>query len=242
MTKYTKIYNHILDNYVLKRKIDDKIPNEVDIAKEFGISRMTVNKAISTLVDEGYLKRVRGKGTYIISKTSNNSKDMGVLYSYTEDMKKRGVTPTTKILNYEYVDNPNDELCLRMNLDEKAHLHKIVRIRYIEEKPISIDYSYISAKYVSKFQIAKSNESMIDYYEKELGINIGYEDQDISAAVADKSLSKSLSINIGDPLLKINSTLSTTSDEIFEYSIVYYVTGAYKLKQRAYRPSLKKID
>lgn len=237
MTKYTKIYNHVLNNYIKKLEINDMIPFELDLAEEFKISRMTVNKAINALVDEGYLKRIKGKGTFIVAKSSNNTKDLGELYSYSEDMHKRNAKPLTKILDYEYIERADDANIKLMGLSEGDSLHKIVRLRYLNNKPISIDYTYIPTKYIKDLDHSKLSDSMLEYYEGEMGIIIGYEDQEIKAAVADTELSKILEVKKGSPLLRIDGCMTNQYEEIFEHSIVYYVSDAYKLKKRAYRPN-----
>lgn len=240
MTKYVKIYNHVLENYIKKLKVGDIIPFEVDIAEEFNVSRMTVNKAISALVDEGYLKRIKGKGTYIIAQSSNSVKDLGELYSYSEDMQKRNIRPQTRLLSYEFLESVDDYTREIMQMTEEDNLHKIVRLRYADEKPISIDYTYVVTKYVPELNSAKLTESMLVYYETEAGIKIGYEDQNITATIANEELANLLDISVGAPLLRIDGFLSTDEDEIFEHSEVYYIPDWYTLKKRAYRPTKEK--
>lgn len=240
MTKHMKIYNHVLENYIKKSQIGDRIPFEIDLAEECNVSRMTVNKAISSLVDEGYLNRIKGKGTFIIAHSSNNIKDLGELYSYSEDMQKRDIKPKTKLLSYELIDNAKPEIVERMHLNEDDSLHKIVRLRYADEKPISVDYTYIATKYVPDLDYSKLTESMLSFYEEEAGINIEYEDQDITALLSNKELANILGIEIGEPLLKTDGYLTTEDNEIFEHSEVYYVPDWYKLKVRAYRSTKDK--
>ena len=63
---YRKIKNHILD------RIDSgewmastRVPSENELVKEFAVSRMTTNRALRELTDEGYLIRVAGVGTFV---------------------------------------------------------------------------------------------------------------------------------------------------------------------------------
>ncbi len=240
MTKYEKIYNHIIENYINKLDLNMKIPNELDIAKQFNVSRMTVNKSINALVDEGYLNRIRGKGTYIKSKNGNTTKYLGELYSYSEDMQKRNVTPTTKIINYEYITEPSDKLKKKMKISTNEHIHKVVRLRFNGKTPLSLDYTYILAKFIPEINYKKMSKSMIKFYEEDSKIIIGYEDQNIKACIATDELSKLLQIKVGDPLLRIEGKMVTSDEEVFECSTVYYISDAYILKNRAFRP--KKIS
>lgn len=69
-------YYKVPKYYILKLEIikkiendefldDQMIPSERELIKEFGVSRITVRKAIDELVNEGYVYRVQGKGTYV---------------------------------------------------------------------------------------------------------------------------------------------------------------------------------
>lgn len=67
---YKQVKDYLLD-YIEKRPAGtDRIPPEVEISKQFGISRATVRTAVLDLVNEGYLERIPGKGTYIQPKTN----------------------------------------------------------------------------------------------------------------------------------------------------------------------------
>lgn len=242
MTKYLKIYNHIMHEYIEKKKIGEKIPNETEFAEKLKASRMTVNKSINSLVDEGYLKRKRGKGTFIISKTGNNSKDLGELLSYSEDMKKRNITPTTKLISYEFIEHPDEDLVNNMNLADDESIHKIIRVRYAKDKAISLDYTFLSNRYIKEIDYAKLTSSLFQYYEEDLGIVIKYSDQEIFAVNADEKVSELLHVPNGSPLLKITGLTADKFDKIFEYTEVFYVSDAYRLKKRAYRPHQEDKD
>ncbi len=50
-----------------------KIPSETTIAKQFGVARMTANKAINSLVSDGVLERIKGSGTYVTRRNHDYS-------------------------------------------------------------------------------------------------------------------------------------------------------------------------
>jgi DNA-binding GntR family transcriptional regulator len=45
-----------------------KLPNELELASQYGVARLTVRRAIADLVDGGYLLVLRGRGTYVREK------------------------------------------------------------------------------------------------------------------------------------------------------------------------------
>ena len=74
---------------------DDALPPERDLAGEFGVSRITVRKAIDGLVSEGLLMRRQGSGTFVRGRVEKN---FSMLTSFSEDMRARGRTPRSEWL------------------------------------------------------------------------------------------------------------------------------------------------
>ncbi len=83
--KYLKLKKYIKDEILMGRiKPGDRIPSENELAQMMSVSRNTVRKAISTLVNEGYLYTEHGKGTFCRDRsiTKKNSRNIGVITTY----------------------------------------------------------------------------------------------------------------------------------------------------------------
>ncbi|MDF2988493.1 MAG: regulatory protein GntR [Eubacterium sp.] len=84
-TKYAKLKDYIKEEIIMGRiKPGEQIPSENTLAEKLSLSRHTVRKAISMLVNEGYLYTEHGRGTFCkdrsISRT--NSRNIGVMTTY----------------------------------------------------------------------------------------------------------------------------------------------------------------
>src|SRR3954471_13942573 len=79
----------------------DVLPPEREYAEKYQISRMTVRQAFTQLVNEGYLYRLQGKGTFIAERKIE--KPLQGITSFTEDMKARGLTPGSQLINFKIV-------------------------------------------------------------------------------------------------------------------------------------------
>jgi len=63
---YIQIRQYIIDNIQQKKwRPNDKIPSENELAEKFGVSRITVKKALDTLVEEGIIYRIQGRGSFV---------------------------------------------------------------------------------------------------------------------------------------------------------------------------------
>lgn len=77
--------------------VGDMIPAEMEFCEFCSVSRPTVRQALSELVSEGYLTRLKGKGTYV-SRPKIQAMFFNRLLSFNEEMKERGLTPSTRVL------------------------------------------------------------------------------------------------------------------------------------------------
>src|SRR5919199_1570900 len=90
------------------------IPSEVELCREFGVSRTTVRKAVSDLAYEGRLVVVQGKGTYVAApKVEEHFVQRA--FGIHEDMQRRGITLTTQVLRQE-VTEASPEVAQRLRL------------------------------------------------------------------------------------------------------------------------------
>ncbi len=75
-------------------KEGDLIPPEIDLAKSYGVSRVTIRKAISYLVQEKYLKRIAGFGTYVLQ-NKPSLHNFTLIQSFTNEMREMGLPSKT---------------------------------------------------------------------------------------------------------------------------------------------------
>ena len=69
-----------------------KIPTEFELGEQYGVSRVTVRKALKELSDQGYLERKSGKGTFVAEKKLQRSLSSGV-FAFSEMCRSMGLTP-----------------------------------------------------------------------------------------------------------------------------------------------------
>lgn len=122
-------------------KPGDSIPPERELCETQGVSRMTVNKAIMTLVNEGVLYREQGRGTFVAHPKINRT--LSQLKGFTEEMVEKGFTPYTKILSFE-VKTVTKQNKIELNMAEDTNLViEIVRLRTANAEPIEFETVWI---------------------------------------------------------------------------------------------------
>jgi GntR family transcriptional regulator len=210
---------HQLEEYI-KQQIESGIlreeaviPSEREFAERFQISRMTVRQAINNLVIEGYLKRQKGRGTFV-SKRKVEQELQGMT-SFTEDMLSRGMSPSSTLLSFQII--PADKnTAFDLKIEEKDSVYKIKRIRLADGAPMALETAYIPVEIVPGLTEENSNLSLYQYIEEHLSLSISEATQEIEASVADTFDAQTLGINIGDPILLIERISYLQNEVPFE--------------------------
>jgi GntR family transcriptional regulator len=210
---------HQLEEYI-KQQIENGIlmeeaviPSEREYAERFQISRMTVRQAINILVSEGYLKRQKGRGTFVNKKKVEQ--ELQGMTSFTEDMLSRGMSPSSTLLSFQII--PADKkTATDLRIEVNNFVYKIKRIRLADSAPMALETAYIPVELVPGLTEENSNLSLYQYIEEHLSLSISEATQEIEASIASSHDAETLGINIGDPILLIERISYLQNEVPFE--------------------------
>ncbi|MRH41270.1 UTRA domain-containing protein [Aquibacillus halophilus] len=206
-------------------KPGDSLPSEREYSEKYGISRMTVRQAIINLVNERYLYRIKGKGTFVTEQKFEQN--LQGLTSFTEDMKARGMKASSKLVSFEII--PADiKLANQLNVPEHGPVYEIKRIRLAEDIPMALERTYISANLVQGLTTEIVQDSLYKYIEGTLHMNIGSGTQVIEASIANKEELKLLEIPELSPVMIMQRTSRLEDNRIFEIVKSSYRADRYK--------------
>ncbi|HLR62924.1 MAG TPA: GntR family transcriptional regulator [Lentibacillus sp.] len=214
----------IIREEILNRKLVDesgKIATEHELMKRFSVSRVTIRNALQMLVEEGFIKRERGRGTFI--KTNHPENWNGRLLGFTEIIKESGFAPSAEVINCGPLSEYNDDFTISKEKLNTSDIWNLTRLRFADEHPIAIEYAYFPLNYgvLLKEQDLQSI-AIYKFFENELDVYLKEANQVISAVNADRKSSKMLDVQVGDALLYIERTTSTEQGEPVEYLKAIY--------------------
>lgn len=125
--------------------VDDMIPTEKEISEMFQLSRTTVRQAILELTQEGYLYRVKSKGTFV-SRPKDTQSFIQRLESFDAHIKRLNQVPRTEILSCKVMPMPtNVATILRCEAGAKAI--QLIRLRFADNEPVVITETYLPYQY-----------------------------------------------------------------------------------------------
>ena len=116
------------------------LPSENELADTFSTTRQTVRNAIDALVNEGLLRRVAGKGVYVLGKKIQ--RDLEILQGFTQTMLDRNVTPSIKVVK-KVVRPAGEKYGLMFGIRPEDDIFYVKRLCYGDNEPVSLEEIYI---------------------------------------------------------------------------------------------------
>ena len=208
-------------------KVGEQLPSERELAEYHNISRMTVKKAIDILVDNGYLSRKQGSGTFVSNYQESYS--ISPLMSFTKEMEKKGLNYTTKILNFGKIKDK--KVAAKMNLKPEQDLFQLERLRLIEKKAFLLEKTYLAAK---KFKDLKQeelkNNSLFKIIKNKYNIQLSNAEAEVEAVIFNDQIARKMQVKEGLLGLYFEQISRNEKKEIIEYTSAYYRNDNYKFK------------
>lgn len=211
----------ILLEYIQHAESGRDFPTEAELCEQFDISRPTVRQAINELVVEGYLQRIKGKGTFIAGPKIKQDFLIG-LQSFTEEMQSKGFTPTTKVLTLE-TSPCDDKVSNALNIPTGSEVIHLKRLRFANNVPIVLVATYLpAAKLPNILAQDFENESLYHIIEKNYGYVIARATRVLEARVAGEDEAELFGIKEGDPIQFIETIAYLDDGAPIEYSLAEY--------------------
>lgn len=227
---YEQIKHYVVSNIQAGVfKPHSRVPSERDLAKQFGVSRLTVTKALKELEQAGWVYVRIGKGTFVSSETI--SLQLDTLMSFTEEMTQRGQTVGSRVLSARVL--PCDDVAARaFGVLVGTPMAVLERVRLANDQPIAYETSTLLASVCKGIFDAHdfSKESLYQVLRKHYGITLAYAEQTIEARLATREEAKALQIETKSPVLAIYRLTHDTNDQPLEYACSAYRGDRYQFK------------
>ncbi len=213
------------------------IPSERELCEQYGISRMTVRQSITELVNEGYLYREQGKGTFVAQ--PKITQQLIQLTGFTEDMQARSRRPTTRVLNTQMWPCDKDTAG-KLRIKPGQMLFRVQRLRLADDEPLALETALVSfmgcEKLLEEDLVASSLYTLL---ETKYGVPPLEAEQELEAGLAREEEAGLLAIMAGDPVLFIRRITYTNRGRPVEYAQSVYRGDKYRFYTRLNRPQSK---
>ncbi|MGH3458578.1 GntR family transcriptional regulator [Aeromicrobium sp.] len=210
------------------------IPSERELMVHHGVSRATVRAAISGLVSDGRLAKIPGKGTVV---TRPRVESQLHLASFTQDMRRRGHRPTTRLISC--ATEPADEIVAKgLDLAPAASVWRIERLRLADDEPMAAETSWYPESHFPDLGAENLESSLYAILESSYGVVITGAEQTVWTERADRAHARLLDTPAGAPLF-VFDRVASSSERPVERTVSRYRGDRYQLSMSLRRgPSM----
>ncbi|BBE31226.1 GntR family transcriptional regulator [Tepiditoga spiralis] len=209
--------NFILDGNI---KIGEKIPGDFELMKQYQVSRDTIRKAIKVLVDDGYLIRRPGKGTFLCRRRKVDSIEK--IISFSSELIARGYVPSTKLIKFKEI-NATPEISEMLKCNQNEDIYLIERIRYASKLPIAFETTYLLKKIVGEIKKNELLDSMYEFLSREKNIEFIKMVQEIKPKMLDSKVAKMMKVDIM-PVIHLSRIIYTKNNMPF-FALSFLLRG-----------------
>jgi len=229
---YLQVKRHILDNIGSgKWAASSRVPSESEIVKSFGISRMTANRALRELRDEGVLVRVAGVGSFVADQQSR-AHPLEVR-GIADEIRRRGHSHRAAVVAVERV-RADAHLAADFRVPADTELFFSAIVHFENERPVQLEDRHVLPKLAPEYlHVDFTTTTPYDYLIKVAPLNEA--EHVVRAVMPDERTRGLLEMQRNEPcLLMIRRTW--TAGEIASVARLYYPSSRYELSGR-FRPS-----
>lgn len=215
-TKYHMIREEIQRKILSKEWPDGaQIPAEAEFCEMYGVSRITVRRALEELQSAGYLEKIQGKGTFVRCKPMEQR--LSKFYSFSEELRKRGLMEEATVLEMTRVP-ANQELADYLHVVTGSPVFRIIRIRKTEMGPYALEKSFIPAEYAPGLTAERINSDGLYKALSTFGVHVDSATETLRAINVNSEQSKLLNVRIDAAAIALTRTAFSGS-VVAEYCI-----------------------
>jgi len=207
-----------------------QLPSESELCEQFGVSRVTVRRALQTLEADGLVYRRQGLGSFVCERRVPQG--LVRLTDFAEDMRRAGIEASSRVLHQESEPCPA-EVAEHLGIAEGSPVLRLDRLRLGDGDPVALDRTWLPSFYAHLLAGHDlEGDTVYGILEKVYGIRALSARLRILSSGAEDDLAHHLGVRVGSPLLLIERTSRTLGDKVIYFQRRYYRADriAYELE------------
>lgn len=226
-------YQGVVDDVVTKvakgvYKPNDRLPTTNELCEQYGVSKITIKKAMDELEARGLVARRRGSGTYVKSIVPKNVEYpegwsmSSQMAGFKREHEMEGQTVTTKVYEFS-VEHPSPKIAERLAIEQDEFVYRVCRVRCSDGQPLVIEHTWMPITVIPDLRMRHLETSVYDYIEEGLGLKISSAHRVVSAVLVPEDECEKLDVEPGTPALQVEQVGFLDDGIAFEYSISRHV-------------------
>lgn len=205
-----------------------RLPPEVEIGKQFGISRTMVRDVLSILEQEGYVTRKQGIGTLINHNVLNLPNRIDIEKEFLEMVRSYGYEASVRDIQMTLVEA--EEAAVKLKVSKGTKFIKSVRTILADGKPAIYVEDFVAESLIKtpEYEMEESPTPIFGFLEKYCNTEVYLDLSEVKAINADQRISRILEIEKGEAIVYIDEVGYNMEGQPVLYSKEYYGNGIFQ--------------
>lgn len=195
--------------------IGELLPTEVKLAQKYQVSRETIRKAQTLLLEKGFIQKKQGKGAIVLDINKFEIEGAGLI-SFDELQRNKNLDTEIDVLKNKKEIMPL-EICKKLDIDTKTKVISVERLRKINGEAVILDKDYFIFEIIPEIPLMAVQSSIFNYIEKNLELKIGYANREVTVNPATEEDNLLLDIGIDTHVVVIRSEVYLEDTRLFQY-------------------------
>jgi GntR family transcriptional regulator len=194
------------------------LPNEDELCAHFGVSRITVRRALTDLKQMGLIERFQGRGTFVSAQLAATHPFEAV--SFVDALKKAGRETQVKVLAVRTAAPPVT-VALQLQIRSGEQAVNAARLRHNGPTPLMVTEAWVPLELGRRVTSAQLRKRPLYDILLSQGIEFGRVIEEITAVTADPNLASLLGTEVGMPLLRVTRLVYDRGNRPVEHLTVH---------------------
>ena len=206
----------------------DKLPRELDLAKQLNVSRNHLREVLAQLEREGFITRIHGVGTMINHHVMKVKNRMDIEVEFLDIIRQNGHLPDVTHVHIQE-EKADKFIAKKLQIPEETDVMRVSRVCTADGRPAIYCEDVFEKKLIKEEYTLNDFEPPIFHFLKKCCYIEAYMDlTQLHAVLADKKLSKVLEVPVGSPLLNMEEVDYDIDGNIVFYSSQYFVDDYFE--------------
>ena len=203
-----------------------QLPTEPELGRIFGVSRITIRKAIAALEGEGCLQRRQGRGTFARSPGVGPAVaiDLGAVTGQVSELAAR-----TLVTRYSAAEvDPDQETLAALQLLPGERVRRATHVRELDGAPLGLITTFVPLDIATRLGASSERDQPMFVLLQAAGVRIKSAEQYLGATLAGLEAAEALAVEVGAPLLRLVRVVMEASGRPVERVVALYRADRYQ--------------
>lgn len=228
--KARRVYLSLRDQISDGRLSDgENLPGEQRLAESFGVSRVTVRRALEALSDAGLIEKRAGSGTTVRAQADAGRAAAMDFNTLMPQLVEMGQSTTARLLSFSY-SQPPDFVAKALDLATGGKVQIATRVRLADGVPFSHLTTYVPAAIAQSYSEDDLATTPLFKLLERSGVQIDQAHQSVSATLAGPDVAEALEVAVGSALLSLKRVVRDVDGNGVEYLAGLYRPDMFRLE------------